>query len=133
LDQLPPSVRGFLAAYIVSIEQLETLLLVQREPERWWSAEMVAAELRSSTGASAERLEEMASKNLLDVRISDDLFYRYAPVSPSLAEAVLETARAYKESPVAVTTVIYSRSLDEIRGFAEAFRIRKRREEGTDG
>jgi hypothetical protein len=127
-ERLTPVVRAFLRRCIGSIEQLDTLLLLEHEPERWWSAEDVAAELQTSQGAAGERLEALASKNLLDVRISDDLFYRYAPVSPALQAAVSETLRAYKGNPVAVSAGLYSLPLDEIRDFAEAFRIRKRRD-----
>jgi hypothetical protein len=77
------------------------------------------------------RLEEMAKRNLLGVRISDQLFFRYAPVSPALDAAVRATARAYREKPVAITTAIYSQPADEIRAFADAFRLRKK--DGSDG
>ena len=132
-ERLPPQVRSFLSAHIKSIEQLEILLLLLREPERWWSADSLAKELRTSPASAAARLEEMASKNFLDVRITEELFYRYGPVSASLDGSVREAARAYKETPVAVTTAIYSSGLDDIRGFADAFRIRKRHGEGDDG
>jgi hypothetical protein len=128
VERLPPVVRAFLGRCIGSVEQLDTLLLLEQEPDRWWSADDVAAELQTSRGAAGLRLEGLASKNLLDVRISDDLFYRYAPVSPALQAAVSETVLAYKGNPVAVTAGIYSLPLDEIRDFAEAFRIRKRRD-----
>jgi hypothetical protein len=130
VERLLPVVRAFLGRHIGSVDQLETLLLLEREPDRWWSAEEVGAELQTSRGTAGKCLEALASKNLLDVRISDDLFYRYAPVSPSLQAAVSETVRAYEGNPVAVTAGIYSLPLDEIRDFAEAFRIRKRRDDG---
>jgi hypothetical protein len=130
-DRITPGVRAFVRDHIRSLEQLEILLLLLKDETRSWSAEAAARELRTTTASAAARLEEMASRNLLDVRIAEQIFYRYAPVSPALDAAAKETARAYKERPVAVTTAIYSQPEDEIRAFADAFRIRKK--EGTDG
>lgn len=129
-DRVTAGVRAFLRDNIRSLEQLEILLLLLKDETRWWSAEAAAQELRTTAASAAARLEEMASRNLLDVRISEHLFFRYAPVSPALDAAVRETARAYKEKPVALTTAIYSQPVDEIRAFADAFRIRKK--EGSD-
>ena len=128
---LPSAVRTFLASHVQSIEALEVLLLLHREAERWWSADSVAAELGMPLAAAAARLEELASRNLLDVRISDGIFYRYRPVSPALDRAVRATVETYLRKPLAVTKALYSPPMDDIRRFADAFRIRKR--EGGDG
>ena len=127
---LPAAVRTFLTSHVRSIEALEVLLLVHREAERWWSADSLAAELGMHPATAAARLENMASHNLLDVRISDGIFYRYGPVSPALDGAVRATAETYQRTPVAVTMALYSPPMDDIRRFADAFRIRKR--EGGD-
>lgn len=129
-DRVSTGVRTFVRDHIRSPEQLEILLLLLKDDRHWWSAEAVSQELGTTSASAAARLEEMASRNLLDVRISEQLCFRYAPVSPALDVVVRETARAYKEKPVAVTTAIYSQPVDEIRAFADAFRIRKK--EGSD-
>jgi hypothetical protein len=127
---LPSAVREFLATHVQSLEALEVLLVLQRESERWWSAESLAAELGVPRSAAAARLEEVASRNLLDVRISDGIFYRYGPASPSIDSAVRATVETYSRKPLAVTRALYSPPMDDIRSFADAFRIRKR--EGSD-
>jgi hypothetical protein len=129
-DRVTAGVRAFLRDHIRSLEHLEVLLLLMKDETRWWSAEAAAEELRTTAASAAARLEDMASRNLLDVRISEQLFFRYAPVSPALDAAVRDAARAYKEKPVAVTMAIYSQPMDEIRAFADAFRIR--RGQGSD-
>ncbi|HUG55267.1 MAG TPA: hypothetical protein VMR21_16790 [Vicinamibacteria bacterium] len=129
-DRLPAGVRTFITDHIRSIEQLEVLLLLQRDPEQWWSADGVAGELRTSRRSAEARLEEMASHNLLDVRTAEALLFRYHPVTAALDLAVKETAQAYAERRVAVTTFIYSTPTDDIRGFADAFRIRKGGQDG---
>jgi hypothetical protein len=129
-DPVTAGVRAFIRNHIRSLEQLEILLLLLKDGTRWWSAEAAAQELGTTPNSAAARLEEMASRNLLDVRISEQLFFRYAPASPALDAAVRDTARAYEEKPMAVTAAIYSQPADEIRAFADAFRIRKK--EGSD-
>jgi hypothetical protein len=126
-------VRAFLRDEVTSIEQLEVLLVLVREPQRWWSADAVAEELRMSESVAADVLEKMASRNLFDVRTSEQLLFRYAPISLALDVAVRETARAYKETPDAVATAIYSPSMADVRSFAEAFRIRRRRRDEHGG
>ena len=79
--------------HVRSIEQLELLLLLHAQPERWWSAEAAAAELRTARAPTAARLEEMAARNLLDVRTAERLLFRYHPASPAVHEALLEIAR----------------------------------------
>lgn len=129
-DRLPAPVRGFIGEHIRSIEQLEVLLLLLRKPDQWWSAEAVAGELRTSRLSAETRLEEMASHNLLDVRTAESLLFRYHPATSALDVAVRETAQAYAERRVAVTTFIYSMPNDDLRGFADAFRIRKGGQDG---
>jgi hypothetical protein len=109
MTSLPASVREFITDHVRSIEQLEILLLLHKDIERWWSAEGVAEELRTSPRSAAARLEDLASRNLLDVRTADGLFYRYRPVSPVVDSAVRATAQAYRERPAAVGTLIYRR------------------------
>jgi hypothetical protein len=129
--RLPAGVRSFLRDHIRSLEELEILVLLQKDAERWWSAEGVAEELGTPRVVAATRLEEMAARSLLDVRISEQLFFRYAPASPALDTVARDAARAYKEKPAMVATAIDSRAVDEIRAFADAFRIR--RKEGNGG
>jgi hypothetical protein len=129
-ERVTGAVRTFLRAHIRSLDQLEILLLLQREGEKWWSAEDVADELGASRALAAARLEELASRSLLDVRISERLFFRYAPASPDLDAAARETARAFEAKPVAVITALSSPPVDEIRAFADAFRIRGKEGKG---
>lgn len=122
---LPGRARALIAQHVRSIEQLEVLLLLYGNPEQWWSAEGVADELGTSTHSTAGRLEDLASRSLLDVRTAETVLFRYKPVSAAVGEAVRDLARAYAERPAAVAALIYSGPMDEIRAFADAFRIRK--------
>jgi hypothetical protein len=55
--------------------------------------------------------------------------FRYKPVSSDLEATVGDLARLYAEVPLQITTLIRARAADPIRGFADAFRIRTRKDD----
>jgi hypothetical protein len=127
-EGVPGRVLSFVRDNVRSLEQLQLLLLLQAEEERWWSAETVAAALDTPVAQAATHLEDLACRNLLDIRTAERLFYRYAPGSVALDRAARETVRLFRQRPGAVIAAVYS-PMDEIRGFADAFRIRGASEE----
>ena len=124
-SHIPPPVRALIADQIRTTGHLEILLLLFRDPDRWWSAESVGEELHVSALSAGNRLEELASGMLLDARVAESVVFRYKPVSASLDATVADLARLYLELPLPITTLMGARVTDPIRGFADAFRIRK--------
>ncbi len=122
---LPEGVRRLIAEHIDSVEQLEILLLLYQHPERSWTAEAVARELRVSAFSAGDRLKEMARAAILSHLEGSAVEYRYAPESPQMAEAVAGLATAYTERRVTVINLIFSKPVDKIRTFADAFRLRR--------
>ena len=122
---LSPASKDFVRAHLGSLIQLDVALLLQSDPEIWWSAERVASHLRVSTDIARESLEKLASRNLLDVRIASDLTYRFAPWHQSAAEMMNEIAANHYE---ARESAARGGSASPAQRFADAFRIRK-----TDG
>jgi hypothetical protein len=51
--------------------------------------------------------------------------YQYWPISPELAQLVMEVATSYTNSPVAVTEAILSAPSSSVKTFANAFKIKK--------
>jgi hypothetical protein len=121
---LPEGVRRLIADSIDSVEQLEILLLLQQHPERTWTAESVARELRVSPLSAGDRLEDLTHDALV-ARVQGEE-YRYAPETAALDEAVKGLATAYTERRVTVINLIFSKPVDKIRTFADAFRLRKK-------
>lgn len=122
---LPEDVRRFIIDSVDSVEQLEILLLLHQHRDRAWDAEAVARELRVSPLSAGERLRELAADGLLEKRGGKPAEYRYAPASPKLDEAVRGLVTAYAERRVTVINLIFSKPVDRIRTFADAFRFRK--------
>lgn len=125
---LPEGVRRLIADSIDSVEQLEILLLLLQHPERTWTAETVARELRVSSLSAGDRLEDLTRDALL-ARVKGGEEYRYAPGSAALDEAVRGLATAYTERRVTVINLIFSKPVDKIRTFADAFRLRKKEDD----
>ncbi|HVL70013.1 MAG TPA: hypothetical protein VM364_22330 [Vicinamibacterales bacterium] len=108
-----------------SILQLDIILLLHREENRWWSAEQIAQEIRVGPTTTALALEELASRNLLDVRIGSTLAYRFSPVEEGVRGVLAEIAADHYTAREIVAAGAAGHAA---RRFAEAFRLRK-----TDG
>jgi hypothetical protein len=57
--------------------------------------------------------------------VPTDSTYVYRPESAELARLVDKLAEMYRERRVAVITAVYTKPIDKIRSFADAFRLRK--------
>lgn len=76
--------------------QIDLLLLLSRDDQRWWNARQFSAELTVPEPMVGSALEGLAACNLLDVRIGATLAYRLAPVDDESRAALGEAlARLY--------------------------------------
>ena len=123
---VPETVDRFLARYISSIEQLEILLLLAEQPDRSFLDSEIAQAIYTNTGSVVRRLKKMQEDRLIAVSGDPDPLYTYAPETAELRIAVTQVARTYRERRVAVTTLIASRPMDNVRAFSDAFRLGKK-------
>lgn len=130
-NRLLPEVERLITEHINSVEQLEILLLLynhvreegQAAPD--WTALTVSQELRIKEKTAAERLSDLAARGFLSVTASQPPQYRYNPASAEQDETVGLLARAYSTQRVTIINYIFSREIDKLRTFAEAFRLRE--------
>jgi hypothetical protein len=115
--------------HIDSIEKLEVLLLLRNRTEREWTASEVALELRITEASSAARLADLASSGLLVSNGEAPSVYRYSPAQSEDVRSISELAMTYAERRVSVITFIFSRPQERVRGFADAFLLRKREDD----
>jgi hypothetical protein len=120
---VPASVRGFIASHIVSVAQLEVLLLVRAAADKEWTATEVARALVTQPEAAAGWLEDLGARGLAS---ESEGRYRYNPSNPELDQIVDALAESYANYRVAVIGLIFARPSDRITSFADAFRIRRR-------
>ncbi len=117
--------------HIDSIEKLEVLLLLRAQTEREWTSSEVALELRITEASAAARLEDLSAARLLVSNGAVPAVYRYSPASSDDVRSTAELAMSYAERRVSVITFIFSRPQTRVRGFADAFLL-KRRVDGHD-
>lgn len=123
-DELPDDVKKLIADHIVSVEQLEVLLLLHAEAGREWSAKTVADQIRTSESSAATRLADLRARGFLDEAGGSPTTYRYAP-APKRARDVDLLAQVYAQKRYTVIDLIFSKPIDNLRVYADAFRFRK--------
>jgi hypothetical protein len=113
-------VKALVGEHIVSVEQLEVLLLLRQNAAQDWTPAQVHDQIKSSIGSVTDRLASLESHGFL--RRQDDR-YQYDGTNPNDA-AVAELAVAYSERRFSIIDLIFSKPTDKLRVFARAFRIR---------
>ena len=123
-NPLPDDVCRFIKRHIHTLEQLEILLLLFRDPGRAWSAAELATELRTNAESVRSRLGPMLSDGLALATSATPPTYRFASAA-GLNEQVRRLSQYYRERRVAVITQIFAPPSGAGRVFADAFRIKK--------
>ena len=125
MSELTEPIQRFIAENIASVAQLEVLLLLKDSSERVWTVEEVARSLYTGETLIAAHLADWETRGLLASEPNPPGAYRYSPSTPELAQLVIGLAEAYRARRVSVITEIYSKPVDKVRTFADAFRLRK--------
>lgn len=98
-EPLPPDA-AFAADPQLSIQEIEVLTAMIDTPDRWWDARLVSGELRIAVATARGVLDRLAGLNLLDIRFTDDVRYRFRPGTAELAHKVSRLVAAYRRSRV---------------------------------
>ena len=120
-SDIPKPVRQLIVRHIDSVQQVEILDLLRRDPERSWTAELISRKLRIAGASCAEWLDRFATDGLIE---GDHVGYRDAP-NGRHATAVHELLDLYGRRRTTVIEAIYSRPSDSIQSFSDAFRLRR--------
>jgi hypothetical protein len=123
--KIAPEVELFVETHLPTLEHLEVLALLIRRGDQWWDAGAVGQELGITPDASRPILEHLASRNLLAIRVRNDVRYQFQPGEAGVREAAAAFAEAYAMHRLAVSRLVIRPSKRSIRAFADAFRIRR--------
>ncbi len=127
LPDLPDDVRRFVHDCVPTLEALEILLMLTREPGRVWQPDAMLRLLQPGTAAVGnvrEYLDVLAGRGIV-TREAGGFVYR--PATAALTRAVEGVIIAYHQRPVTLIRTVYEGAdLRNIRTFADAFRLRKR-------
>ena len=129
-DEIPQEVRAFIAEHINSVVEVEMLLLLQVDPSRQWAAEEISQKLRIDARWVQSQLNSLCTRQVLICTEQPDPTYRYAPRNPALERAIAGLMDAYANYRVTVISLIFSKPIEKIRSFADAFVLRKEKPDG---
>ena len=116
----------FLQTTLPSVDAAELLLLLARDPARWWSAADIVVGLKPASVTEADvtrTLDTFLARGL--IAQGADKRVQFHPASDELDGYVRTLAQAYSERPVTLIRVIYALRDSKIRSFADAFKLRK--------
>lgn len=128
--ELPDHVRRLIRDCVPTLEALEIVLLMARDPGRDWSPHAVTRLIQPGEGPITDShvlayLQSLAEHGVL-VRQPGGAF-AYQPRGPELVRAVEGLIVAYHQRPVTLIRTIYEAAdLRNIRNFADAFRLRRK-------
>jgi hypothetical protein len=125
MADISAAVLAFIRDRIDSVEQLEALLLLKKHPDTQWTAEDLSRALSTQPASAAARLKEFHATHLVSVQIGEAPRYHYSPSTAALDHTIAELAEAYAKYPVRIINLIYSKPIDKIRTFSDAFKFKK--------
>lgn len=120
MDDIPEEIKEFIRQYITSIGQLDVLLLLKRDVERVWTSAQVGSELRTNQTHAETHLQELLRSGLIE-KVEGYRFTR----DKTLVEKIEGLEQLYGKRRPSVIHFIYTQPIDRIRGFADAFKIKK--------
>ena len=122
---LTPALAAFLRAHVDSLVHLEVLALMVKMPDRWWDPASAGRELGLDVLAARAALEDLASRNLMEIGLTTDVRYRLQPGTSELREACEAFADAYRTNPLAIARFVADTRRRKLKDFADAFRMRR--------
>jgi hypothetical protein len=127
VDPFPEDVRLFLEGNIDCLEQLETLRILGGDPTREWSVADMAREAQTDAERMVGHLAALQARGLLtSERREGTVYCRYGVRTPDLEQKVSRLLESYRQRPVTMIRMVYEKSSNALRTFAEAFRLRKK-------
>ncbi|XGC80418.1 hypothetical protein ACES2L_13885 [Bdellovibrio bacteriovorus] len=120
--KIPEEVREFIKQNVHSVALLDMLLMMKQNSEKEWSARHLSQEMRTNVDYAASQLAVLVSKGFVVPTQNDCFKYN----SENYWNAIVDQLEQYYNLHRAtVINHIYSQPIDSIRGFADAFKIKK--------
>ena len=106
MEPLASRLARFAETYLPSMEELQVLTLCVEQRERWHDASAVATALGIRPRAARGALDHLASSNLLDIRITGEVRYRFRPGTSELESQAEAFVAKYRRSPLEILELI---------------------------
>lgn len=120
-SEFSEEIRNFINAHIRSVGNLDVLVLLADDPKKSWTPEDVSRELRTNPDYANSQLQELKRIGLIESVNGGFISHR----NPQVLDMVYRLRSAYNSRRSSVINLIYEQPLEKIRGFAEAFKLKK--------
>lgn len=121
-SRLPEEIKTLLSTHVESLGHLEVLLYLYNHATQVWNAQTLSKELRNHPTNTAHHLKRLTDQGFLKC---ENNWCSYGPKTPELEEATRKLNDSFKDMPVAMIASIYEKPNDTLRGFADAFKLKK--------
>jgi hypothetical protein len=118
-DDILLDAREFFAQHVGALDELALLLMLLTSTARWWTAGPIGQHLGITEARAGQILERFASANLLDIKITEDICYRFQPGTPDLDARTRALLMVYREQPAVVLGWVAGLGDGSVKDFAE--------------
>jgi hypothetical protein len=122
-DDFPLELKQFIAQHVESLAQLEALLILRQDRQTPWQSAALCQRLYISPDMCEGILVDLIRRGFAERTADGGVQYR--PPSDDADRLLTDLAAIYQERRVAVITEIYSKPVNKVQTFADAFRLRK--------
>ncbi len=124
-DRLPAATVRAVAALVRSLEELDVLVTLVREPRRSWTGAEMADRLRASLDEVIPELERMVELGVAARDPGEPARFRFEPADAERAAQAAELAAAYGARRIELVNHVASHALDRVLRAAGASRARR--------
>jgi hypothetical protein len=110
---------------LLTVDEIEALTAMSNAPGRWWDAKLMCRELGVPVSLARSILDHLAGLNLLDIRVTDEVRYKFQPGTPELNQMASRVVSLYRTNRAALMRGISRGARRGVLDFADAFRLRK--------
>lgn len=109
-----------------SVEQLEILRILGEAPDTPHAVPELARSAQIQASAIAGQLAALEQRGLVRTQVLESRpVCCYAPRTPEIGEFARRLLQLYRERPVTLIRLVYARTDERLKAFAESFRLRK--------
>src|SRR5262245_32276833 len=109
MEPLASRLARFAETFLPSLEELQVLTLCVEQRERWHDVAVVARSLGIPLRTARGALDQLARCNLLDIRITGEVRYRFRPGTSELEDQAEAFVAAYRRRPLEILELIGSK------------------------
>jgi hypothetical protein len=125
-SEVPKEIADFVRQNFSSVSSLEVFLLVRSLLPAGITAEDLGLEMRSNSSHAANLLEELVKKGLLTSENQQGIKKYFCRTNgKDLSDLCDRLSAVYNQKRFRIINLIYESSLDKLKTFADAFKIRK--------